>query len=215
MRSGFKEAADPEFGVALQAEQVDLDNMYEGVEQGTLGQSLIESDHVEVGDRIHMSDFGRVESECAYSLEKLGNADSCPLKLYNSDSFQQGWSKVLAHPTPKRAANGSGHRQVIIALLLKISGEPFDCLRDLFGRGLNRRVREGRDFIFDSRVKLMQRTGGLGRFPQDVAASETGEIVGGILQAKAMHGATRAEQFQPSVLEVSVHLQDRGAVLGF
>jgi hypothetical protein len=70
------------------------------------------------------------------------------------------------------------------------------------------------NLFFDQRVKLAEGAGGIGRFAQDVAATETGEIVSGVMKAELMHSAMRAKHRQVSTVEVGIHLHNSAAVIG-
>lgn len=48
--AGFEETVDPEFGVAFETENLDLHHVHQGVNQGPLRQSLIESDEIDVNN---------------------------------------------------------------------------------------------------------------------------------------------------------------------
>jgi hypothetical protein len=70
------------------------------------------------------------------------------------------------------------------------------------------------NFFFDGRIELVQGAHRFGGFAQEVAASETSEIVGRIVKAELMDSAMRAENLQVSVLEFGIHLHNSAAVIG-
>ncbi|HWF47927.1 MAG TPA: hypothetical protein VG168_13030 [Bryobacteraceae bacterium] len=103
----------------------------------------------------------------------------------------------------------------MLPLLAQVTYDVFDSQRHLGGVQL--RLGLGSvpgNLFFDRRIELAQGARRFGGFAQEVAAPETGEIVGSVVKAELMDSAMRAENLQVSVLEFGIHLHNRAAVIG-
>ena len=74
--AGFDETRDPQFGVTLHPQNLNLDGMHQGMKQGSLRELLVEHDHIEKGQGIHVADLGRFEAEGADLREELRDSHS-------------------------------------------------------------------------------------------------------------------------------------------
>ena len=100
-------------------------------------------------------------------------------------------------------AERTGDRQIVLAFLPHVVGEPLDGLRYLLSGGF----RVCRHFTqrnpgLDVSIEIVQRRGGLSRFTQYFFASRTDEIVSRVMQAKVVDGAMRAQQLQLCLLQL-------------
>jgi len=210
------EALYEEFGITLEAEDLKLDGVHQGVEQGTFGERLVENQDVEEGQGVHVGDLGEiVESEGA-GLGIEGRRGNTPaVEFDDADLVEHRGRKIGPHAGLVLVAKRLGGGNIVLSLLAQVGGDILDSLGNLGAGQLKVGIGRGlRNLFLNGRVKLVQGTGGLGGLAQNVASSEAGEIIGGVVKAKLVCGAMGAEQLQLSVLDLGIHLHNGEAIIG-
>lgn len=210
MRPGFEEPVHPQFPVALQAEDLNLDGMYESVHHCALRHSLVEGDDVEERERIHVRSLGWFKAEGSHLGEEIRHSYQGSSKFDNANAVQQPSGKVRPHAGLAQIAERSGDRGIVLALFTQVTGEPFNRLIDLsLGWLPCGRTRYGLgNLAFDAGIEVVEGGRSLGGLAQDVTPAEAREIVGRIVKAKLMNCVVCTEQLELSFLELGVHLQD-------
>ena len=114
--AGFEETVHPKFGVAFETENLDLDDVYQCVNQGPLRQSLIESDEIDASDGVHMSDLGGLKTEGPHVGKKLRHRQPSSAKFNDANALEQARGEMRPHPSLALVGEGAGHRGEILAL---------------------------------------------------------------------------------------------------
>src|SRR4051812_19927153 len=210
VRPGFDEAAHPEFRIAIPAKNLDLYRMYQRMEQGAQRDVLVEDDYIAKCERIQVADLGGFEPGGTDLREEGRSRDASAPQLENANLLQKAIRKMRAKHGFVLRAERAGDRQIVLALLSHVVGEPLDGLPYLLWGGF----RVCRHFTqrnpgLDMSIEIVQRRGGLSRFTQHFSPAEADEIIGGIVQAKLVDGAMRAQQLQLCPLQFGVHLLNR------
>jgi hypothetical protein len=113
---GFDETSHPQLGITLEAEHLNLDNVHERVEERPFGDLLVEDDHIEKSQGVHVADLGRFVAEGARLVEEIGVSDTGTLEFEDADLAEKFEGKIGPHASLVLAAERSGGREVVIAL---------------------------------------------------------------------------------------------------
>src|SRR5579863_4343668 len=176
-------APHPEFRVFLESENANLDRVDERMKKRAFVEFLIEYDDVKKGQRIHVSNFGRLETEGADLRIEIGDSDTGSAEFDYADFVKHLGRKIGPKRGFEMLAERDTHGSIVLALLAEIRCEPSDSLRDLRRRGLDESgSRVGRDDSYDRGIEIVKVAGGLRRFAEDIATSKPDEIVSGITE---------------------------------
>lgn len=132
MRFRLHKTLYEELGVTLQAEDFKLEDVHQGVEQGTFSELFVEDDDIEKGEGLHVGDFGKiVESEGAgLSVERrLGNA--LAVEFDNANLIEQSGRKIGPHSSLVLVAERLGSGEIKLSLFQQVGGDIVDSLGKL------------------------------------------------------------------------------------
>src|SRR5579862_8118686 len=89
VRATSDEAVDPQLGVPAQTKDLDLNRVHQRMKQRACRKFLIEYDHVEKSQGVHVRDLRRLEAEGTGLREEARNRDSLTAQLEDTDGVEQ------------------------------------------------------------------------------------------------------------------------------
>lgn len=212
--AGFEKTVHPKFGVALQAEEINLHGVHESVDKSSLRQSLVEGDDIDECKRVHVRDLGWFETERSHLGKKRWHLNRGSAKFDDAEAIEQCSGEMRPHAGLAQVAERRGERGIARALFAEITGKPFDGFGNLLGGGLRCGSLLGlRNLVFYIGIEVAENSCGLGGLMQDVATAKAGQVVGRVVKAKLMNCVLGTEQLELSFLELGVHLQNRDLML--
>src|SRR5579862_1473440 len=76
VRPALHEASDPQFGVTLESENLDLHAVHKRVEQSAIAEFFVKRYDVDKSQRVHVGDGGRLKAEGAGLREEFRDGDA-------------------------------------------------------------------------------------------------------------------------------------------
>ena len=132
MRFRLHETLHEELGVALEAEDFKLEDVHQGVEQGTFGELFVEDDDIEKGEGLHVGDFGEiVESKGAGLGVERRRGNALAVEFDDADLVEQRWRKIGPHASLVLVAERLGCGEIALSLLQQVGGDIVDSLGKL------------------------------------------------------------------------------------
>lgn len=119
MQLGVDEAPNESLGVALNPKNRKLNGVHESVKQAALGDLLVEHDHIEESERVHVRELGKVDKAQGLRFRVKGRVgDAISVEFCNPDLLEQVRRKIRPHEGFLVSVERGGGREIAFALPL-------------------------------------------------------------------------------------------------